>query len=97
MTCSQCEHYVSIAGTGTDGSSGDIIPGARVRITHAPVSFAQELMALVGDAVIPQPKLAKHYEHLLQNHRITSDSIKNGTNYSRLPESQPAVCRAPPR
>jgi hypothetical protein len=76
MTCSQCEHYVSIAGTVTDGGSGDIIPGARVRITHAPVSFAKELMALVGDAVTPQPRLAKHYEHLLQNHRITSDSLK---------------------
>jgi hypothetical protein len=76
MTCSPGEHYVSIAGTVTDGESGDIIPGARVRITHAPVAFATDLMTLVADAVAPYPNLAKHYEHLLQIHRITSDSLK---------------------
>jgi hypothetical protein len=76
MTHFNWSQQVSIAGTVTNGISGDVVPGAQVRITKAPVAFVEALMALVERAVAPHPHLRKSYNHLFQGRQITVDSLK---------------------
>lgn len=76
MTCSKVEQRVSIAGTVTNGVSGEIIPGAQVRITQAPLAFAADLMAAVKKTIMPHSQLWKSYEHLFQHRPITADTLK---------------------
>jgi hypothetical protein len=76
MTGLTGEQRVSIAGTVTNGVSGDVMPGAQVRITRAPVAFAARLMTTVAQTIAPHPHLRASYDHLFQHRSITADSLK---------------------
>jgi hypothetical protein len=72
----QCEHHVSIAGTVTNEISGDIIPGARVRITQAPAEFVGRLITLIRRAIATNPRLLEHYNEVFQCRPITRETLK---------------------
>ncbi len=76
MASLQQRQQVSIAGTVTNAATGEVIPGAQVRITQAPAAFAAQLMGLVDQAIAPNPHLQKSYSHLFHNRPITADALK---------------------
>ena len=76
MTGLKTEQWVAIAGTVTNGISGEIIPRAQVRLTQAPLAFIAELMALIKRSIAPSPRLTAHYNHLFQNRQITPETLK---------------------
>jgi hypothetical protein len=76
MPRSRGEHYVSIAGTVIDGNSGEIVPGARVCITQAPVAFIVELMVMIQQAIATNSRLTENYAHLFQHRPITPETLK---------------------
>lgn len=76
MTCSLGEQRVSIAGTVTNRVSGEIIPGAQVRLTKAPMEFTANLIALIQQAIQANSCLKERYLHLFHHRPITSDTLK---------------------
>ncbi|MBD1876001.1 hypothetical protein H6F75_21185 [Nodosilinea sp. FACHB-131] len=60
-------YRVAIAGTITNAATGDIMPQAMVRITAAPVAFAEGVMALLVAAIAHRPEIQSHYSDLIED------------------------------
>lgn len=89
MTGLHTEQRVSIAGTVTNEVSGEIIPGAKVRLIQSPIAFIADLMGLIERTIASNPRLMAHYSHLFEDRPITPDTLKTAqVILDGLPRSQ---------